>query len=159
MTEPQYFVNCVVCLSVDPKGRRENQKLWDLIVQAGPGWMPSQPQIDTLVCHVSSYHGYEGLTVLPPARSHHRPRKYFRHQPYLRLPVADVDAVYMPSLLFLPQLLVNRGVRKGGLHCMSYDSTNDRCTWPDTCSTTDQLAPRPRCAATLEWFCSAGTEP
>jgi hypothetical protein len=28
-----------------------------------------------------------------------------------------------------------------------------------TFSTTDQLAPAPRCAATLEWFCSACTEP
>jgi hypothetical protein len=49
MTALQYFVNCEVCLPVDPTGCRESLMLLDLIAQDGPGWMPSWQQIDVIV--------------------------------------------------------------------------------------------------------------
>jgi hypothetical protein len=61
MTVLQYFVNCEVCLSVDPTGCRENQMLLDLIVQDEPGWMLTRQQIEMIVYQVWRHR--QGLTV------------------------------------------------------------------------------------------------
>jgi hypothetical protein len=65
MTVLQYFVNCEVCLSVDPTRRRENLMLLDQIVQDKPGWLTSRQQLGRRVYRVG---GLQDLTEYPPCR-------------------------------------------------------------------------------------------